>query len=339
MSKKIIISRTDGIGDVVLTLPVAGLLKQLKPDYKIYFLGRSYTKPVIEACEHIDEFLDWDEILNWSSKKKIEYFQSLDCDTIIHVFPDEYLAKITNQSKIPNRIGTSHRVYHWLYCNELIKLGRLNSNLHEAQLNLKLLSQFGAKETYQLNEIIPLYGFTKIKELNSDLKSLIDPAKFNLILHPKSKGSAREWGLDNYEKLIEILPSEKFKIFISGTAQDKKYLNQFLEKVKSKVTDITDQMSLSTFISFINSADGIVAASTGPLHIAAALGKVAIGLFAPMRPIHPGRWSPVGTNSSFLVLDKECSKCVNSTTCECIQSISPNVVLLQLEKSLISVQS
>jgi len=61
--KKIIISRTDSIGDVILTLPVAGVLKKHFPDSLIYFIGRQYTRPVIEACEHVDEFIDGDEIV------------------------------------------------------------------------------------------------------------------------------------------------------------------------------------------------------------------------------------------------------------------------------------
>ncbi|HEY4784419.1 MAG TPA: glycosyltransferase family 9 protein, partial [Bacteroidales bacterium] len=86
---------------------------------------------------------------------------------------------------------------------------------------------------------------------------------------------------------------------------------------------ITGQMSLSDFISFINHADGLVAASTGPLHIAAAMGKMAIGLYAPMRPIHPGRWSPIGVKGKYLVIDKQCNKCQNSLDCECIRMITP----------------
>src|SRR5580704_654155 len=55
-----IISRTDAIGDVVLTLPVAGVLRSLYPSARIFFLGRSYTEDIINACEHIDGFLNWD---------------------------------------------------------------------------------------------------------------------------------------------------------------------------------------------------------------------------------------------------------------------------------------
>lgn len=337
MVKRIIISRTDGIGDVVLTLPVAGLLKQLQPEYKILFLGRSYTKPVIDACQYVDEFINWDEILKLPNKKKIEYFKSLQCDIILHVYPERFIAKIAYRSRIRKRIGTSHRIYHWFYCNHLIRLGRFRSNLHEAQLNLKLLRPFGAKNLYNLREIQDLYGFNKIRELDPTLKSLIDPSKFNLILHPKSKGSAREWGLNNFENFINTVPKERFKIFVSGTTEEKDSLRQFIDKFKGEVVDITGQMNLDSFISFINATDGLIASSTGPLHIAAALGKVVVGLYAPRHPIHPGRWSPVGANSSYLVLNKVCNKCQRSATCECIQSIKPFDVMHQLNKTFVNV--
>jgi len=94
-------------------------------------------------------------------------------------------------------------------------------------------------------------------------------------------------------------------------------------------------MDLSEFISFINSADGLVAASTGPLHIAAAMGRFALGLYAPMRPIFPKRWQPVGKNAHFLVIDKKgCTDCRNSGDCHCIMSIKPMEVFNKIEGNL-----
>jgi len=51
--KRIIISRTDNLGDVILTLPMAGILKQRFPDSTIIFLGKKYTKPLVDACEFV----------------------------------------------------------------------------------------------------------------------------------------------------------------------------------------------------------------------------------------------------------------------------------------------
>ena len=80
-------------------------------------------------------------------------------------------------------------------------------------------------------------------------------------------------------------------------------------------------------IDFIALSDGIVSASTGPLHIAAALGKYALGLYSPMRPIHSGRWAPLGKNAQVFTLDNKCNKCRNQHQCPCIAAIQPQVIM------------
>ena len=329
---RIIISRTDNIGDVVLTLPMAGAIKRYLPDSKILFLGKEYVRPLVTTSQYIDEFISMDELQNNKFADQILMVMNYRADTIIHVFPDKQIAKIASKAKIPYRIGTSHRFYHWYTCNQLINLGRKRSNLHESQLNLQLLNKMNIPYHFELREIPDLFGLSKYSKLDEHFSSLIDKDRFNLILHPGSKGSAREWGENNFSRLIEILPEEKYNIFISGTAEEGNFLKSFLKKYKNRVADITGKMNLDEFISFIKNIDGLVAASTGPLHIAAALGIYTIGVFPPMRPIHPGRWAPIGTNAEFLVLNKKCNDCKNQTICNCILSIRPESVKSLLDK-------
>ena len=92
------------------------------------------------------------------------------------------------------------------------------------------------------------------------------------------------------------------------------------------VVDMTGKMNLSELISFINNCDGLVAASTGPLHISAVLGKRTIGIYPSVRPIHPGRWAPIGQNASFLVSTKTCGNCKKGRTCDCMSSVKPEQV-------------
>lgn len=333
--KNIILSRTDSIGDVILTLPMAGVLKKYFPGCRIIFLGKSYTKPVIEASENIDQFLDWDEIRNSEARDQIAYIKAINADTIVHVFPVREICKLAKQAAIPLRIGTSHRWFTGLYCNELVHFSRKNSDLHEAQLNLKMLAPLGITVEFALTEIPNFYGLTKLTKeqeqqfINDPVSGIRDPGSeyFNLILHPKSKGSAREWGLENFSRLIELLPEDKFKIFITGTVEDGLLMKDFLQKNKNNVTDLTGQLSLSELISFIASCDGMVAASTGPLHIAAAFEKFVLGLYAPMKPIYPKRWAPLGKNASYLVFDKDgCTDCRKSIDCACLRNIKPEDV-------------
>jgi heptosyltransferase III len=329
--KTFIISRTDSIGDVMLTLPVAGVLKREFPGCKILFLGKKYTTEVIHCCANVDRFLDWDEICSLSPEHQIAFMKETGADVIIHAFPNRLIANLAKRAGIGLRIGASGRLYHWNTCNSIIFFTRRRSNLHESQLNIKLLRGVASKIDYSLEEIPEMYGFNYRYPLPVKLEQLIKPDKFNLILHPKSKGSAREWGLDNFNRLIAYLPEDKYRIFITGTAEEGRMIfGKDGLTISEKVINLTGTLGLGELISFIGHADGMVAASTGPIHIAAALNRVAIGIYPPMRPIHPGRWAPLGKKASYFVKQGSCSKCRKSGACICMSSIDPSIVAQRL---------
>lgn len=317
---------------MVLTLPMAGLIKKYYPQCTVLLLGRTYTKDIVALSEFVDEFINYDDLEKLDRKTQLQFLRKYNVDIFLHVFPKKQIADLAKASGIPLRVGTTNRIYHWISCNKLIKLSRKNSPLHESQLNLKLLSFLNIETAVALNELTGLYGFTQVPQLSNEFNSLIDPTKYNVILHPKSKGSAKEWGLDNFEQLIRLLPEQKFKVFISGTEQDGNLMQDFLKKNKTAI-DITGKLSLQQFIAFINGCDALVAASTGPLHIAAALNKKAIGLFSPKRPIHPGRWMPLGKNTHVLVFDEKCERCAKKQDCDCISKIKPEKVMQLLTQS------
>ena len=328
--QNIIISRTDSIGDVMLTLPVAAVLKQYFPDMKIGFMGKAYTRPVIEACKWVDSFIDVNDFLN---KENGSLVNGEKAEAILHVFPVANIASRAKQLQIPFRIGTTNRLYHWFTCNQLLRLSRKNSLLHEAQLNLKLLSVFGIESDFSLAQIQDLFGLEKLPALEPGFANLMDRKKYRLILHPKSQGSAREWGLDHFIQLAKSLDSSQYQIFVSGTSKEKELLKPLFDALGDCVTDISGLMDLGQFMSFINQCSGLVANSTGPLHIAAALGKDAYGIYPPMRPIHPGRWAPIGKKAQVFVLNQFCEDCKgDKKPCTCMLAIKPMEIKMAVEK-------
>jgi ADP-heptose:LPS heptosyltransferase len=325
----IIISRTDSIGDTVLTLPVAGVLKKYFPAIRIGYLGNAYTRPVIEACKYIDDFID---VKDFMARTVTVCGQTP--EAILHVFPVAAIARRARAVSIPIRIGTTNRLYHWTTCNEMVLLSRRNSQLHEAQLNLKLLEPFGITRDFSLEEIGTFFGLDRVQPLPPAFSTLIQPDKYNLILHPRSQGSAREWGLPNFIQLIRLLDRDRYRIFISGTKKERPSLQPLFDQVGDAVTDITGQMTLHELISFIGACDGLVANSTGPLHIAGAMGKDAMGIYPPIRPMHPGRWGPLGPGARVFVVDKDCSACRDSRSpCQCIMDVSPLLIRDALERA------
>jgi heptosyltransferase-3 len=320
LGKRVIISRTDNLGDVILTLPLLGYLKSEIPEIKIFFIGKKYTQPIIDHCIFVDQFIDKEEII-----KDPHLLSRLEADSIVFIYPDKQLASIARKQGIRNRVATSHRWFNWLYCNYIIDFSRLRSNQHESQLNFKLLTPFKMGWDISTNELSSFYGLQAKRE---DFNGVLSHHQFNLIIHPKSKGSAKEWGLENFDRLIQVLPKDDFKIFITGLKEEGEQIQQERPGLfdHPHVTNLTGQLSLEEMISFVSSTDGLLACSTGVLHLAAALGKYALGIYAPIKPIHPGRWKPIGPHADYLVLDKECNQCGKNPLCECIRSVSVDQV-------------
>ncbi|MBS1616786.1 MAG: glycosyltransferase family 9 protein [Bacteroidetes bacterium] len=322
----ILISRTDSIGDVMLTLPLATILKQSFPGIRIGFLGKKYTKPVIACCSAVDEFVDCEDFLSGTVIGK-------NWDVILHVFPRKDIAWKAFRLGIPIRIGTSSRPYHWLSCNRLVKLHRKHSELHEAQLNTCLLRPLGIDSFFSKDQLGTYYSLDRLEPLASEFSSLLEPGKFHVILHPKSQGSAREWGLENFASLARMLAADNIQVFISGTEKERSSLAPLLKQVGQEVVDISGRMSLSQFIAFIATCDALVAASTGPLHIAAALGKRALGIYPSIRPMHAGRWGPLGPKAIAFSEKESCEACRNAPeNCHCIREISVSALVAALKE-------
>lgn len=328
----ILISRTDSIGDVVLTLPLAGKLKEVFPGVKIGFLGKKYTAPVINACEFVDEFIEVEDFLKNNPTICGEQVQC-----ILHVYPEKKIAARAKYLHIPIRVGTRNRFYHWFTCNKLFSLSRKKSFRHEALLNLEFLKVFDVVPPTSTDQLYNYFGLNKLETLSPEFSNLISASKFNIIIHPKSQGSAREWPLNYFSKLIRLLDKEKFKIFISGTTVEGKFMHSFLIKHKNDVTDITGKLSLVQFISFIHQCDGLVANSTGPLHLAAVLGKYAFGIYPSIWPMNPVRWAPVGPRARAFVMDKNCDDCLKKPAkCHCILELTPQMIADALSEAAIN---
>lgn len=318
---RIAISRTDNIGDVVLALPVAGWIKRYYPKAEVFFIGRDYTRSIIESSVYVDRFIDRIDLIDGTLELK-----SLNIDAIVFIFPDKELGFLAKKAEIPMRIGSFRKLHHLLSCTNWVNFTRRNSSLHESQLNFKLLKPLGIPTAVSKGEIPSLYGMKKIAALPARLSPLLNEDKFNLIIHPKSHGHGKEWPAHKYYELCQKLPPEKFNIIFTGTEKEKSFIEEHFNDLIQSTSNISNGaglMNLNEFISFISMADGLLASGTGPLHVAAALGKLSVGFFPPMPPVYSQRWENLGEHAfhfekEFCPQNYSCRKIKG---CQCVESI------------------
>lgn len=330
---KIIISRSDKIGDVILTLPLARLIKEHLPGSHIIFLGNSYTRPVLSCTSYIDEIYEWDKLKQHPLKERIDFFRKLNAEVILHAFPQKEIAQTAFKAGIRLRAGTSHRVFHWLYCNSLLNFSRKKSDLHEAQLNLKLLKSLGLNIFLSPDELSQIELLNNIPTPDELTATFIDATRINIIFHPCSKGSAREWPLQHYAELCHLLPENKYNIIVAGTEDEARMYRPYFKNIGRNILDTGGRLSLEQYIGLIAGCEALVAASTGPLHIAAATGIHAFGIYPPIRPMHPGRWAPVGKHVHIFTQNRDCDDCRKTTECQCMRDILPEIVKNSIEST------
>lgn len=311
----ILISRTDNIGDVVLTLPLAGYLKSLFPGARIDFLCRAYAAPVVRHCRFVDQVIALEALVDPE-----QFFAQAGYDTVIFAFPKRDLARAAKRAGVRNRVGTSHRLFNWFYCNKLAHFGRARSTLHEAQLNFELLRPLGISYRPTLAQCAPLFGLSA----PAPAALPFQPHEFNLILHTKSNGNGREWPLAHFEQLAQRLQAwPEVRVWLTGSAAEGQLLAEQGAGLLAlpNVRNLCGTLDLDGLTGLIGAADGLVASGTGPLHLSAALGRPTLGLFPALKPMDAGRWGTLGLRASTLSAPGQCAGCRDARTCTCMGEI------------------
>lgn len=319
------------LGDVVACLPLAGILKATWPHLKICFIGSPYVRPLTDCCEHIDQFLEADAVLAEPS-----LLSNLGVDIFLNPFPHQGLAVAAYRAGVPIRVGNFRRPKIWRYCNRFVMYSRRNYGRHEIELNLENLDGLGLPTCYPITEIPGYFGLTRVPELEPEFSRLLDPCRLNIIFHPKSSKNGREWPARHYAALARMLPRDRFQIMVTGLSHEREVLHQEVPELFAapNVTDMCGRLSLNQLIALIGKVNGLIASGSGPLHVAAAMHKHALGIFPPRVSIDPAHWAPVGRKGEFLCLPDRCppggSRCPREFTggyCACTEAITPEQVL------------
>lgn len=335
----IIINQIKNIGDVVLCLPIASLLKKALPNCKITLLAQPYTFPIASQCNDIDSMIDWNSLEKKDPSEIIEAFRNLKATAIIHLSNNKKIAKYAYKAGIEKRVGTSQRLYHWRYCNRRINQARRHSTLHELQLNAQMLIPLnikGIKKNYNKKELIEKMNLcTPNKNLPKEIEDALRNEKNKIILHPGSNGHGREWPIQHYISLAKQLNKKGHQIIITGSKNEELRFKPLTSEC-SFALNTMGLLSLEELMVLIDASDLLLASGTGPIHISAALNKATIGLFPPRKGISPRRWSPPGNKVKTLMhqRNKPCFSCRESEGCACMMKIRVIEVIAAIEQSL-----
>jgi heptosyltransferase III len=334
--KNLLIVRTDRIGDVILSLPLAGIVKKHFPECKITFMVRNYTKELVLNHPYIDNvILLEEENSNIHIASNVKKIKSLNFDSSIIVYPTFITSLIIFLAGIKNRIGTGYRWYSLLF-NRKVYEHRKYAERHELEFNVNLLKMFGIEENISPSNVeFDLNIDTTVKKQVSDFleRNRIQTGKPLIIIHPGSGGSSVDLPLDKFSELIRIIDERTdFQVILTGSKSEKELCNQLV--INKNIKNFAGEFSLKELISLIDMSEIFISNSTGPIHIAAALRKHTIGFYPKILACSARRWGPYSTRTVVFTPEIDCNNCTREqcTRLDCMNSINMNKVFFEIEK-------
>jgi ADP-heptose:LPS heptosyltransferase len=127
--------------------------------------------------------------------------------------------------------------------------------------------------------------------------------------------------MDRYIELYEHLNRSGHRVVITGSEQEGKTVRNLVIERGVTVNEITGQTDLRTLGAVLSLASAVVANSTGPLHLAVAVGTKVVGLYPGRQIMSPVRWGPVGDGHRVVQPEIEQCRCPEGQ-CRCMETIS-----------------
>jgi ADP-heptose:LPS heptosyltransferase len=355
---KILINRTDAIGDTILTTPIAARLREEYPDADIRFIISPISAPLFENHPVVNGTFIYN--------KKDALFRKISClskvfkefhpDLYIFTGGDHFISFYSWLKRVNIRGGLVSKWQSFAFLNKGVRQKRSLVTMHESDYNLNLLSALGinydSKRRDNFRPQITVDTSSRVKDLVEFKEELnsngLDSSKENIFIHPGMTGHTLNWSSRNYGRLIDKMERrfpDRFNWIISHTPSDQAYLVGIKDHIakcdhlKNSVFFFDGSIKgLSHYMRILSLAKAFIGPSTGTVHIANTLGVKTVGIYSPIKVQSSMRWGPFNRdseNTRLVIPDVVCGeqfKCAGASCpyYECMSKIEVQDIINEL---------
>ncbi len=322
--RRVLLSRTDRMGDLILTTAVIKVLREYLPNAYICFLTNSKLTAILKNNPYIDQVIGLDKegkhkgILGFL--KLLREIKRLKFDIVFNFHPTNRNHLLAFLSGIRERVGYD------------IKIGSLNnlkiehkkqrSERSEAEYNFDLLKRAGFNRV-ELNQYLKP-DKDALDWVDKELKE--KTVEHFVIIHPGASCRSKLWELSNFVELSNRIYNQSNLSVIFVLGPDDTEIEKKLSKDLNFKFPVYFNISLERLIALISKASFMISNDSGPMHIADSLAKPLIAVFGRNQTgLSYKRWGPLGKKARVVYQDPGCKNCL-AHNCDkgfiCLKNIS-----------------
>ncbi len=297
--QRILVVRTDRIGDVILTVPAMQALRRLYPEAFLAVLATPTTRDLLRGHSWIDEVMVDDRrgrhqgprgFLRLVAEVRNRRF---DLAVVFHI------KKRTNWlcflAGIPHRLGYAGGKASFLLTRSLPD-ERPSGRKHETEYCLDVVRTLGTVEG-RLSLSLPVPD--EAREWAEAWVRRYEGSGPLAAVHLGASCPTKRWPVRCFAEVVGVLQRKhRCRVVLIGAAGTRPFARELLLRVSEPVDDLTGETSLMQTAALLERCDLLISNDSGPVHLAAAVGTPVVSIFTRNQPgINPARWRPLGPKS------------------------------------------
>jgi heptosyltransferase I len=289
--ERFLVVRLTALGDILHTVPAVAALRAAHKNARIDWVVERKWAPVLEGSPALTEVIPFDRrslrgtIQCVGLLRKRNYTCAIDFQGL---YKSSVLALL---SGAPRRIGFESTFAReegaaLLYTEPVTPIGR-----HVTELNYSLAERAGAarpaRPMYPLR--VPAGGAASVRSRLAE-----QGIKDYIVVGPGGSWRAKCWPAERYGQLCRELEQRQALPAIVIYGPGEKELAETACAAASPAKPIPMATTIEELMGLLAGARCLIAADSGPLHLATALGTPVVGLYGPTDPARNG---PYGANA------------------------------------------
>ncbi len=322
---KILLVKLSSLGDVIHSLPVLSALKTSFPEAEIDWAVEEPAAEILENHPFLERLLIFprtrilEELRRGSlfeTRRFLRFLRQKPYDVVLDLQGLLKSGLLVGLARGKVKIGfANHREGSPLFYN--FKLPPYDPDMHAVKRYLLVLKIFGIEPQKVTFPLPPVPSLAKLKS------KFGLPERFAVFI-PVARWPSKLWTISGWRTLAYRFAKEGLAPIIVGSEKDAPYVQKILSEAPGR--SLCGKIRLLELASLLQGASLIVSVDTGPMHLAAALGKTVIALFGPTAPWRTG---PFGEQHQVIFKRLPCSPCFQKVCSRrsCMEEISPQEIL------------
>jgi ADP-heptose:LPS heptosyltransferase len=279
--RKIAVVRANGLGDYLFAVPALTALRSAYPAAEIVYLGQPWHRDFLESrpgpvdrvmvippCRGVGAPEDAEE----DPQALESFFESARRERFDILLQMHGGGRYSNPFALQLGAGLTAG----LKSEDAVALDRWIPYIYfqpEVLRYLEVVALVGASpETFE-----PSIELTA-SDREEATRVLAQEPRPLVVLHPKVGDPRRQWPLENFARLGDLLAREGAQVFITGSEAEQPAVAEVLGQMRQPARSVR-RLSLGALAALFKQAALVIANDSGPLHLAGAVGSRSIGIF------------------------------------------------------------